>query len=106
MPVFKDNYQPKLEKLVEGLKPRETVFGSAGFGLNMSNEDFILIGPGRYNSEQATLCNSFFTRIGNYVINEPSQYKSGSVTMTKQVTVKKDTPMIRLYMIVCVRVGN
>jgi hypothetical protein len=106
MPVFKDNYQPKLEKLLEGVKPRETVFGSAGFGLNMSNEDFILIGPARYNSEQVTLCNSFFARTGDYIVNEPSQHQSGDVTITKQITVKKDAPMIRLYMIVCVRVGN
>ena len=106
MPVFKNNYQPKFTKLIEGVKPGETVFGSAGFGLNMSNEDFILIGPGRYNSEQATLCNSFFARIGDYVIDEPSQHKSGSVTVTKQITMKKDAPIIRLYMIVCVRVGN
>jgi len=106
MPVFKNNYRPKLAKFVEGASHGETVFGSAGFGLNMSSEDFVLIGPGRYNGRQATLCNSFFARIGDCVINEPSQHQSGGVTVTKQITVKRDIPMIRLYMIVCVRVGN
>lgn len=106
MPVFKNNYQSKFAKLFEGVKPGETVFGSAGFGLNMSYEDFVLIGPSRYNTEQTTLCNSFFARIRDYVINEPSQYQPGSVTMTKPVTVKKNAPMIHLYMIVCVRVDN
>ena len=106
MPVFKNNNQPGFTKLIEGAKPGEMVFGSAGFGLNMSSEDFVLIGPSRYNIGQTTLCNTFFARIRDYVINEPSQYQSGGVTMTKPVTVKKNAPMIRLYMIVCVRVGN
>lgn len=106
MPVFKSNNQPAFTKLIKGASSGEMVFGSAGFGLNMSGEDFILIGPSRYNIGQATLCNSFFARIRDYFVSKPSQYESGGVTMTKPVTVKKNAPMIHLYMIVCVRVGN
>jgi hypothetical protein len=106
MPVFKHKGQGRFAKMVEEAPSGETVFGSAAFGLNMSDEDFVLIGPSRYNRGQITLCNSFFVRTGDYIISEPSQYQADGVTMNKPVTVKKEIPTIRLYMIVCVRVDN
>jgi len=106
MPVFKNKGLGRFTKMIKNAPSGETVFGSAAFGLNISDEDFVLIGPSRYNKGQLTLCDSFFTRTRDYIANEPSQHQAGGISLNKPVTMKKEIPMIRLYMIICVRVGN
>ena len=106
LPVFSKAEQNRFAKLLGKQSDNETVFSFAGFGLNMSEEDFVIIGPGRYNQEQKTLSSLFFTLNGDFVLHEPSEYGQGDITFKKQVTLKKNVPLIRLYMIVCAKVRN
>jgi len=106
LPVFKNKGQGRFKKMIAGAPSGETVFDSVAFKMNISNEDFILIGPSRYNREKMTLCNSFFARTRDYISTEPGQYQADGTTLSRPVTTKKKISVVRLYMIVCVRVDS
>jgi hypothetical protein len=82
-PVFRRNIDLTLARLG---KKREKIeqneLGFAGFELNMSEEDFVLLGPSNYQSDKLTLSSLFFTG------------------------ERKEEPVIRLYLIVCAEVSN
>lgn len=80
-PVFRRSADMAFSHLGEKTIAEDNEFAFAGFHLNMSAGEFVLLGPEKYQSDRITLSSLFFT-------------------------VEKDEPAIRLYLIVCTGVSN
>lgn len=80
-PVFRSSMDMLLAQMGKKNKPDTNEFAFAGFDLQMTIGDFVLLGPAEYQSDQITLSSLFFTP-------------------------QRDEPVIRLYLIVCTGVGN
>jgi hypothetical protein len=85
----------------------ETVFDFAGFELTMSSGDFVLLGPNQYKQNDITLGNLFFTSRGDFAFPMPRQDKRANEDPAKPAyTLRKDVPLIRLFLIACARVSD
>ena len=89
-PVFtlpKIPSDPRLSKRAQG---KDVGFTSAAFGLNMSPDDFILLGPDKYISDLTTLPGLFFTTPEGTVFFNESKRK---------LPARK--PSVRVFVLVC-----
>jgi hypothetical protein len=80
-PVSRRSIDMVLARMGKKVSEDKNEFAFAGFELQMSMGDFVLLGPSEYQSDRITLSSLFFT-------------------------VQRDKPVIRLYLIVCAGVGN
>ena len=80
-PVFRSGMDILFARVGEKNKPDTNEFAFAGFDLQMTIGDFVILGPAEYQSDQITLSSLFFTP-------------------------QKDEPVIRFYLIVCTGVGS
>jgi hypothetical protein len=106
-PVFRRPVDNTIARLVGREEKDEIVFDFAGFELTMSSGDFVLLGPSEYKEGDITLSSLFFTSRGNFAFPAPRQDEKGEEIPGKPVyTLQKDVPLVRLYLIVCTRVGD
>jgi hypothetical protein len=75
--------------------------------LGREETDFVLIGPSQYKEDDITLSSLFFTSRGDFAFpitrrNERAEEIPGKPTYT----LRKDVPLIRLFLIACTRVGD
>ena len=80
-PVFSSPIRSSIPQLAARAKSDDFFFTSAGFKLKMSPGDFVLLGPGKYISNQITLGGLFFSRPGRW-------------------------PVVRVYLIVCTGISD
>jgi len=80
-PVSRRSIDMVLARMGKKVSADKNEFAFAGFELQMSMGDFVLLGPGEYQSDRITLSSLFFT-------------------------LQRDKPVIRLYLIVCAGVNN
>lgn len=66
-PVFSMPMRSPIEPLAERAKRQEVKFTGAGFGLKMSPDDFVVLGPQKYLSERVTLPGLFFSNLDGTV---------------------------------------
>ena len=105
-PMFKSNLENMFSKIAGMDKDENIFFESASFQLRMGEGDFVLIGPKKYTPDEMNLGNLFFVTHGDFLIPEPNEEKIGDVTIKSSFTMKKNIPLIRLYLVVCTRVQN
>jgi hypothetical protein len=106
-PVFKLPAGNTIARLLGREGENETVFDFAGFELTMSSGDFVLLGPNQYKQDDITLGNLFFTSRGDFTFPIPRQDDRAEEDPAKPAyTLRKDVPLIRLFLIACTRVGD
>lgn len=94
VPVFSPPIRSRIPLLSGGEATREFLFESAGFRLNISPGDFVLLGPEKYESGQTTLSSLLFSKPeGSLFFNElerkPPEHKTA----------------VRLFLIVCTSIN-
>lgn len=93
-PVFSLPMRSAIPQLSERGKSREFPFRAAAFGLKMGPGDFVLLGPKKYISDQATLAGLFFSNPqGTLFLYE-----------TKRKPPERK-PAVRIFLLVCNRVN-
>lgn len=94
LPVFSPPRRRSIPLFSGREKSGEFLFTSAGFSLKMAPGDFVLIGPGKYDSEQETLGGLFFSKPqGSLFFNELER---------KGPELK---PSVRLFLLVCIGIN-
>ena len=86
-PVFKSQQSNYIARLLGREQDNEIVFDIAEFELTMSSGDFVLIGPSQYKPDDISLGSLFFTSRGDY-------------------SLRKNVPLIRLFLIACTQVSD
>jgi len=66
-PVFSVPMTSPIEPLAGRARQQEVKFTGAGFGLKMSPDDFVVLGPQKYLSERVTLPGLFFSNLDGTV---------------------------------------
>ena len=66
-PMFSVPMTSPIEPLTERARQQEVKFTGAGFGLKMSPDDFVVLGPRQYLSERVTLPGLFFSNLDGTV---------------------------------------
>jgi hypothetical protein len=101
-PVFKSYKDERIAKLIGKKLSSQIDFESSGFQLVMGEGDFILMGPGQYDS-QLSLDNLSLDLQGDFVdIEKPKDEQQDNFTLGNMFFKfhKKDGPVIRVYLIV------
>ncbi|MHC4741276.1 MAG: hypothetical protein ACYS8Z_05165 [Planctomycetota bacterium] len=73
-------------------KQQEVEFKAAGFGLKMSPDEYLVLGPQKYISERATLAALFFTNLNGTLFAERGKRPARKVS-------------VRLFVIVCTTIN-
>jgi len=81
--------------LTERSQRHEFIFSPAAFGLKMSPGEFVLLGPGKYISDQRTLSGLFFS--------EPQGSLFFDETRLKPPELK---PAVRVFLLVCTSISD
>jgi len=106
-PVFRRPMSNTIARMLGREETNETVFDFAGFELTMSSGDFVLIGPSQDKQADISLGNLFFTSRGDFAFPIPRQNEGAEEIGGKPTyTLRKDVPLIRLFLIACTRVGD
>ena len=106
-PVFKSFMSNTIAKMLGRQEGNEIVFDVAGFELTMSTGDFVLIGPSQYKQDDITLGSLFFTSRGDFAFPIPKQNEKDDDTPGGPAyTLRKNVPLIRLFLIACTGVGD
>lgn len=106
-PVFKSPMSNTIARLLGREEGNEIVFDVAGFELTMSSGDFVLIGPSQYKQDDITLGSLFFTSRGDFAFPIPKQNEKGEeIPGRPAYTLRKNVPLIRLFLIACTGVGD
>jgi hypothetical protein len=73
----------------------------------MSDGDFILLGPSEYKKDKTLLSGLFFTRRGNFLAKKkPPQQEAQDVSAQDNYVLQRNIPLVRMYLIVCMKVGD
>lgn len=107
-PVFKSYKDERIAKLIGKKLSSQIEFESSGFQLVMGEGDFILMGPGQYDS-RLSLDNLSLDLQGDPAdIAKPKDERQNSFTLGNMFFKfhKKDGPVIRVYLIVFVGVTS
>lgn len=92
-----------------GKKPEgQVIFKPAGMILNMDEGDFILLGPRPgidHSVAQENLASWFFNFRGNITLPKPPEPGADNPDKT-YYEVKKNVPLVKVYLIACMGVGN
>jgi len=105
--VFKSPMSNTIARLLGREEGNEIVFDVAGFELTMSSGDFVLIGPSQYKQDDITLGSLFFTSRGDFAFPIPKQNEKGEeIPGRPAYTLRKNVPLIRLFLIACTGVGD
>jgi len=116
-PVFKSLVSNNIARLLGREESNEIVFDIAEFELTMSSGDFVLIGPSQSRLAGITLGSLFFTSRGDFAFPIPKQNENGEKPPNGQdrraypkppqaYTLRKNVPLIRLFLIACTRVSD
>ena len=106
-PVFRQGMEESLNRLAGIEKIDEKVFSFARFSLKMSDGDFILLGPSEYKKDKTLLSSLFFARRGNFVVRKkPPQQEKPDVSAEDNYVLQRNIPLVRMYLIVCMKVGD
>ena len=106
-PVFRPGMEGSLGRLAGREKIDENVFSFARFTLKMSDGDFILLGPGEYKKDNTLLSGLFFTRTGDFLTKKkPPQQEKQNISAQDNYEWQRNIPLIRMYLIVCMKVGD
>ena len=73
-------------------KRQEVEFKAAGFGLKMSPDDFVVLGPRKYLSERATLSGLFFSNLEGTMFLERGKRPKRKIS-------------VRVFVVVCTGIG-
>jgi hypothetical protein len=87
-PVFWVPATSAIAPLAEQANQREVKFTAAGFGLKMSPDDFVVLGPRKYLSERVTLSGLFFSNL------------EGTMFLSKGKAPELK-PSVRVFVLVC-----
>ncbi len=90
LPAFQRSTAVLIPQLAKREKSCGVAFNSLGIKLTMTPGDFVLLGPEKYISNEATLAGMFFSRLGRKPIVSTYNSKAGAV--------------INLYLIACTRI--
>ena len=104
-PVFVPNSNSTIGRLAGKTTSEEVVFDSAAFNLKMSEGDFLFLGPRQYDEEDLSLSDLFFFLRSDFYLPRPIEDNQDSIPAKKPAySLHKDVPLVRLYLLVCVRV--
>lgn len=111
--VHIEDVLPALKKIPGYEQSGETTFGDISMKLNMTAGEFVVIGPNIDDSDQVRLSDLYFRREGDVVVpiegdEKPSELTGGIFTSenNKKYRIKKNTPLLRLYVFACMDVKN
>ena len=81
----------------------ETLFDFSSIKLKLNEGDFLIIAPDAYSDDYTTVSSLFFSFIGNYPepVTDEEDLKKGI-----NFRIKPDTPLLRIYMLICVKVDS
>jgi len=89
-PAFTMPKRPAEPKLAERVRGQDVGFTGAAFGLNMSPNDFVVLGPDKYISDLTTLPGLFFTTPEGTWFFDESKRK-----------LPERKPSVRVFVLVC-----
>ncbi len=106
-PVFRQGMEGGLGRLAGRDEFDEKVFSFARFTLKMSDGDFVLLGPSEYKKDKTLLSDLFFTGRGNFLVRKkPPQQEKQKVSAEDNYVLQRNIPLVRMYLIVCMKVGD
>jgi len=106
-PVFRRGMEGNLGRLAGIEKIDEKVFSFARFTLKMSDGDFILLGPSEYKKDKTLLSGLFFAGRGDFLVRkEPPPQQARDVSTGDNYVLQRNIPLVRMYLIVCMKVGD
>ncbi|AQT70163.1 hypothetical protein STSP2_03368 [Anaerohalosphaera lusitana] len=106
--VFKHFDSAKLRTPGKDPKEDDLVFKFSKFRTLINEGEFILLGPARYEAEARNLANMFFTTHADFIVPAEDSEKNpqdGPIIKRSHI-IKKNIPIIKLYLIRCERVEN
>jgi len=106
-PVFRQGMEGGLGRLAGRDENDEKVFSFARFTLKMSDGDFILLGPSEYKKDKTLLSGLFFAGRGDFLLRKkPPQQEKQKVSTGDNYVLQRNIPLVRMYLIVCMKVGD
>jgi len=106
-PVFHRGMEGGLGRLAGIEKIDEKVFSFARFTLKMSDGDFVLLGPSEYKKDKTLLSGLFFAWSGDFLVRKkPPQQEKQNVSAKDNYVLQRNIPLVRMYLIVCMKVGD
>jgi hypothetical protein len=105
-PVFRQGMEGGLGRLAGRDENDEKVFSFARFTLKMSDGDFILLGPSEYKKDKMLLSSLFFTGSGDFLVRRKPQQEKQHLSAKDNYVWQRNIPLVRMYLIVCMKVGD
>lgn len=110
MPISKPDIPPDISPFVRRRRQRIVIFDTAGFELEMTPGDFVVLSPENYDSD-TNLDTKDMTSPEESVLSTETPGTSAESNLTKSTLGSmffevENKPLIRLFIVVCVRTGN
>ena len=87
--------------VIGSMKNEDVYFDSLNFSLKMDNGDFVFLPPARYEKNEKLLGGAFFNLTADFVLPAATHDSGKQSTGDKPTFVlKKNVPLIRMYLIV------
>lgn len=101
--LYKDNFGKTLPLPTGATIRNETLFDFTSLRLEMNEGEFLIIAPDKYTDDYSSINGLFFSFVGDYP--EPVENPE-SIIHGPGFKIKHGVPLVRIYMLACIKVDN
>ncbi len=108
--VSKPDFSRSADPFLESRKPKAVIYDASQFELEMSPGDFLVLGPEKYDPE-ISLETLGLTESGEFELlesgpREIADPQVGDLTLGRLLFKVERQPLVRFFVVVCIRTGN